>query len=96
MTDTFATRLHALRRQRRESLREAAAGIGNITHTHLHELERGRSDNPGMKVLTAIAAYYGVTVDYLVLEETPAEVTKRRAHEAIDMLIAAIREELRP
>ena len=46
------------------SLSQAAAKIG-CTKAHLWELEAGRADNPGIKLLDAIGRTYAINVEYL-------------------------------
>jgi len=36
---------------------------------YIWELERGRRDNPGIKLATALAAHFGVSLSYLVAGE---------------------------
>lgn len=60
---SLGDKLRALRKDRHESLVEAAAAIG-ISRTHLNNIELGH-DNPGWGTALALAAYYGCSLDWL-------------------------------
>lgn len=53
----FGTYLLGLRQSNDMSLSEAADLIG-CTKTHLHDMEKGRSSNPSIRVLAGIACAY--------------------------------------
>ena len=67
----LAERLTALRLQRNASLQAVADAVG-VSKAHIWELEKGRADNPTMALLKRLAAFYNVTVAYLVEEENKA------------------------
>ena len=62
---SLGSKLYDLRTQKDESLQQVADNIG-ITKTHIWELEKGKSANPSAELLKKIAAYYRVTIDYLI------------------------------
>ncbi len=54
---SLATRIAELRRGRGESLQEVADAVG-VSKAHIWELERGRSDNPSMALVTQLADHF--------------------------------------
>lgn len=66
----FADRLRDLRRVRGESLQQTADAVG-ASKAHISDLERGAARNPGLELVRALAAHFGVTVSD-ILDETPA------------------------
>lgn len=66
--DILRIRLKRGRKDAKVSLSEAAHRIG-CTKAHLWELEDGRADNPGLKLLRSIAKVYGVSVAWLIGED---------------------------
>ncbi len=66
----IAGNLRALRRARRVSLQTVADAV-KVSKPHIWELEVGRSDNPGIKLVVRLAAYYGVSVAELIGERGP-------------------------
>ena len=69
---TFQERMNRLRRERGLS-QEDLAGVVGVTRQAVQKWESGAS-RPDMDNLTALADYFGVTLDYLVLgrEQVPA------------------------
>lgn len=84
---SMAVRIAKLRRQKGQSLQEVADAVG-VSKAHIWELEKGRTDNPSMGLVTRLADHFGVTVAFLVgedIESTDADVKLqqmfRQAHE---------------
>ena len=65
---SLATRLNQLRIRKGASLQEVADAIG-VSKTHIWEMEKSRSKNPSIEMLTKLADYFGVTIRFLVGEE---------------------------
>lgn len=65
---TIAVRLGKLRRKRGESLQDVGDAVG-VSKAHIWELEKGRTDNPSMGLVTRLADHFGVTIAYLVGED---------------------------
>jgi transcriptional regulator with XRE-family HTH domain len=63
-----------LRSKSGESLQQLADTI-NVSKAHVWELETGRSRNPSLEILKALAAHYGVSLAYLV-EDEPQDAEK--------------------
>ena len=64
-----AARLAQLRREKNQSLQGVAEAVG-VSKAHIWELERGRASNPSMALITRLADHFGVTVAFLVGEDT--------------------------
>jgi transcriptional regulator with XRE-family HTH domain len=64
-------RIAELRMQKRESLQQVADAVG-VSKAHIWELEKGRTDNPSMALVTRLADHFGVSVSFLVGEEIEA------------------------
>lgn len=64
-------RIHRLRLEKRESLQDVATAVG-VSKAHIWELEKGRTDNPAMALVTRLADHFGVSVSYLVNEDLNA------------------------
>jgi transcriptional regulator with XRE-family HTH domain len=64
-------RINRLRLEKRESLQDVAGAVG-VSKAHIWELEKGRTDNPAMALVTRLADHFGVTVSYLVGEDIEA------------------------
>ena len=80
-------RMHRLRLKKGESLKDVAEAVG-VSKAHIWELEKGRTDNPAMALVTRLANHFGVSVSYLVNEDIDASDTDddlrrmfRQAHE---------------
>jgi transcriptional regulator with XRE-family HTH domain len=64
-------RINRLRLEKRESLQDVASAVG-VSKAHIWELEKGRTDNPAMGLVTRLADHFGVTVSSLVSEDIEA------------------------
>ena len=64
-------RIAELRRKKGESLQQVGDAVG-VSKAHIWELEKGRTDNPAMGLVTRLADYFGVSVSYLVGEDIDA------------------------
>lgn len=67
----LAERINRLRLDRGESLQDVASAVG-VSKAHIWELEKGRTDNPSMALVTRLADHFGVTVSFLVSEDIEA------------------------
>lgn len=61
----FATRLSALRKARGMTQEEMAESL-NISLEHLSKMERGKR-NPSIDLVVAMACYFHVSTDYLLM-----------------------------
>ncbi|MEM7120542.1 MAG: helix-turn-helix transcriptional regulator [Pseudomonadota bacterium] len=68
---SLATRIRELRLQKGESLQELADAIG-VSKTHVWEMEKGRSQNPSIEILSSLADHFKVTVADLAGENPSA------------------------
>jgi transcriptional regulator with XRE-family HTH domain len=68
---TVGRRIGALRLARKESLQDVADAVG-VSKAHIWELEKGRTDNPSMALVTRLADHFGVSIRYLVDEDVEA------------------------
>ena len=64
-------RMNELRVGRRESLQVVADAV-RVSKAHIWELEKGRTDNPSMGLVTRLADHFGVSIRYLVDEDIEA------------------------
>ncbi|MEQ9488726.1 MAG: helix-turn-helix domain-containing protein [Alphaproteobacteria bacterium] len=64
-------RIHELRLGRGESLQQVADAVG-VSKAHIWELEKGRTDNPSMGLVTRLADHFAVSIRYLVDEDVEA------------------------
>lgn len=64
-----------LRLKKKESLQQVANAVG-VSKAHIWELEKGKTDNPSMGLVTRLADHFRVTVSYLVGEQVDAEDTE--------------------
>jgi transcriptional regulator with XRE-family HTH domain len=67
----LGARITKLRLGRGESLQDVADAVG-VSKAHIWELEKGRTDNPSMKLLMGLADHFGVTVAFLAGEDPKA------------------------
>ena len=77
---SFGLRIAKLRRKHRQSLQEVADAVG-VSKAHIWELEKGRTDNPSMGLVTRLADHFGTTVSSLVgedIESSDADVALQR------------------
>lgn len=65
---SLATRLNQLRIKKGVSLQDVADRIG-ASKTHVWELEKGKSENPSLEMLTKLADYFGTSIGALIGEE---------------------------
>lgn len=61
-------KLRALRSKSGESLQQLADAI-RVSKAHVWELEAGRSQNPSLEILKALASHFQVSLLYLVEDE---------------------------
>lgn len=64
-------RINRLRLEKGESLQDVASAVG-VSKAHIWELEKGRTDNPAMALVTRLADHFRVSVSYLVSEDPGA------------------------
>ena len=69
LSDILSTRLRRLREELGETLQQTADAVG-CSKPHLWELETGRSANPRLQLLRALAGHFGVRVAYLIGEDS--------------------------
>lgn len=68
---TLSDRLTRLRLERGESLQQVADAVG-ASKAHIWQLEKGRTDNPSMTLLTNLADHFSLTVAALAGEDPAA------------------------
>lgn len=68
---SLAARIRNLRLRSGQSLQEVADAI-DVSKTHIWELEKGRSQNPSVDMLTKLADHFKVTIANLVGEDLDA------------------------
>lgn len=68
----LASRLRRLRLSKGDSLQRVADAVG-VSKAHIWELEKARTDNPSMQLLTKLADHFRVKVAYLVGEDVEAD-----------------------
>lgn len=61
---SLGTKIKELRLKKGVSL-QAVADAVDASKPHIWELERGTSKNPSLELVTKLAAYFSVSVDYL-------------------------------
>lgn len=66
-----AEKIRALRKQSNKTLREMAISTG-LTSQAILDLESGKSKNPHIGTIKAVADFYGVHLMELLIEETHA------------------------
>ena len=64
----LGAKITKLRLKSGESLQDVADAVG-VSKAHIWELEKGRTDNPSMGLVTRLADHFGVTVSFLVGED---------------------------
>jgi len=67
----LARRIAELRMKKKESLQQVADAAG-VSKAHIWELEKARTDNPSMALVTRLADHFGVSVSYLIGEDKDA------------------------
>lgn len=68
---SLGTRIGELRRKKGESLQQVGDAVG-VSKAHIWELEKCRTDNPSMALVTRLADHFGVSVAFLVGEDIEA------------------------
>src|SRR3954469_19832059 len=68
----LGARITKMRMQRGESLQQVADAVG-VSKAHIWELEKGRTDNPSMGLVTRLADHFRISVSSLVGEDPRAE-----------------------
>jgi transcriptional regulator with XRE-family HTH domain len=68
----LGARITQLRLQKGESLQQVADSVG-VSKAHIWELEKGRTDNPSMALVTRLADHFGVSLTTLVGEDPAAD-----------------------
>lgn len=64
-------RIRDLRLKRGESLQDVATAVG-VSKSHVWELEKGRTSNPSMALVTRLADHFAVSMGFLVDEDIEA------------------------
>tara|TARA_B100000446_G_C10461247_1_gene308932 strand:+ start:22 stop:354 length:333 start_codon:yes stop_codon:yes gene_type:complete len=67
---SLAERIRLLRAEKKASLQVVADAI-EVSKPHIWELEKGKTKNPSLDLLTKLAGYFGVTLDYLAGMDEP-------------------------
>jgi transcriptional regulator with XRE-family HTH domain len=65
---SLGARLTRLRLEKGESLQQVAEAVG-VSKAHIWELEKGRTDNPSMALVTRLADHFGLSLASLVGED---------------------------
>ncbi|MBZ0215922.1 MAG: helix-turn-helix domain-containing protein [Fimbriimonadaceae bacterium] len=68
---SLGTRIAQLRMDKGESLQHVADAVG-VSKAHIWELEKARTDNPSMGLVTRLADHFGVSMGFLVGEDMEA------------------------
>ena len=68
---TFGLKLKELRIAKNKSLQDVANAIG-VSKAHLWDLEKGKSKNPSLDLITGLASYFKISVAELVGEDPNA------------------------
>ena len=69
---SLGSRLTHLRLDKGQSLQEVADAVG-VSKAHIWELEKGRTDNPSMALVSRLADHFGVSLAAMVGEDPLAE-----------------------
>jgi transcriptional regulator with XRE-family HTH domain len=69
---SLGARLTRLRLDKGESLQQVADAVG-VSKAHIWELEKGRTDNPSMALVTRLADHFGLSLATLVGEDPAAD-----------------------
>jgi transcriptional regulator with XRE-family HTH domain len=69
---SLGARLTRLRLEKGESLQQVAEAVG-VSKAHVWELEKGRTDNPSMALVTRLADHFGLSLATLVGENPLAD-----------------------
>ena len=65
---SLGTRLGELRIKKKESLQQVADAVG-VSKAHIWELEKGKTTNPGLELLTKLAQHFKVGIAWLAGED---------------------------
>jgi len=68
---SLGARITELRLKNGESFQQVADAVG-VSKAHIWELEKGRTDNPSMALVTRLADHFGVSIASLVGEDPGA------------------------
>jgi transcriptional regulator with XRE-family HTH domain len=68
---SLGRRITELRLEKQESLQQVADAVG-VSKAHIWELEKAKTDNPSMGLVTRLADHFDVSVAYLVGEDRKA------------------------
>ncbi|HBS75136.1 MAG TPA: XRE family transcriptional regulator [Microbacterium sp.] len=68
---SLGRRINELRLKSGESLQDVATAVG-VSKAHIWELEKGRTDNPSMGLVTRLADHFKVSLSWLVGEDVAA------------------------
>jgi transcriptional regulator with XRE-family HTH domain len=68
----FGEKLRGLRRQRKLTQVDVSQALGLGTQAHISHLESGRKE-PSIDLVLKIAAFFGVTTDYLLRDSIPLD-----------------------
>lgn len=66
--ERFGEKLRALRKQRGLTVRDLAREFGMKSHSHIADMESGRS-KPSVELLVKIADFFEVTTDQLLRDD---------------------------
>jgi transcriptional regulator with XRE-family HTH domain len=69
---SLGARLTRLRLEKAQSLQQVADAVG-VSKAHIWDLEKGRSDNPSMALVTRLADHFGLSLATLVGENPQAD-----------------------
>lgn len=73
---SIAAKLQELRVKKGQSLQDVADSMG-VSKTYVWELEKGRTENPSLEMLTKLADHFGVPIRLLVGEEPESSNNER-------------------
>ncbi|WP_086479613.1 helix-turn-helix domain-containing protein [Oceanospirillum sanctuarii] len=74
----LAEKLRELRAEKEVSLQTVANAVG-VSKPHVWELEKGKVKNPSLEIVTKMAQFYNVKVDYLAGNEEKEYVSSPNA-----------------
>ncbi|MDH3380230.1 MAG: helix-turn-helix domain-containing protein [Gammaproteobacteria bacterium] len=80
-TETLGYRLRALRQNANISAAELGKAIG-VDPSHINAIENGRSSNPTLNIVRAIAGYFDLTVGEFLAEEPSGDLDAKGAEMA--------------
>ncbi len=72
---SLGARLTRLQLAKGKSLQQVAAAVG-VSKAHIWELEKERTDNPSMALVTRLADHFGLSLATLVGEDPSADDAK--------------------